>query len=84
MINTSIERMKRVMSEQFFQSASYSKELGTFLSQPHMNPKGHTSSSSGTNPSKSVRKMNVVISLRFSQEIDNQVRNPNEHYMYTH
>ena len=71
-------------TEQFFQLASSSREPGTFLSQPVVNPKGHTFSSSGANPSEFVRKLNAVISLRFGREIDNQVRNPNEPCMYPH
>ena len=42
-----------------------------------MNPKGHASSSS-CNPNEPVRKVNVVISLCFGQEFNNQLRNPNE------
>ena len=63
MINSNIERMMRMITEQFFQLASSSREPGTFPSQPEVNPKGHTSSSSGS-PSESVRKVNAVISLR--------------------
>jgi len=48
-----------------------------------VNPKGHASSSSG-NPSEPVRKVNAVISLRSSREIDNQVTNPNEPGRYPH
>jgi len=70
MINANIERMMRMMIEQFFQLASSSREPGTFPSQPEVNPKGHTSSSSG-DPSELVRKVNAVISLRSGREIDN-------------
>jgi len=49
-----------------------------------VNPKGHASSSSGANPSESVREVNAVISLRSDREIDNQVRNPNEPCRYPH
>jgi len=62
MINANMERIMRMMTEQFSELASSSKKLGTFLSQPEVNPKGHTSPSSG-NPSEPVRKVNVVISL---------------------
>jgi len=46
-----------------------------------VNPKDHASPSSG-NPNEPVRKVNAVISFHSSREIDNQVRNPNEPYMY--
>ena len=49
---------------------SSSREPSTFPSQPKVNHKGHDSSSSG-NPSEPVRKVNVVISLRFGREVDN-------------
>ena len=70
MINANMERMMRMMTEQFSKLASSSREPGTFPSHPEVNPKGHTSSSSG-NPSESVRKVNSVISLRSGREIDN-------------
>jgi len=70
MINANMETMMRMMSEQFFQLASSSREPGTFPSQPEVNPKGHASSSS-RNPSEPVRKVNAVISLHFGREIDN-------------
>ena len=63
MINANMERMIRMMAEQFFQLALSSREPCTFLSQPKVNPKGHTSPSSG-NPSELVRKVNAMISLR--------------------
>ena len=71
MISANMEKMMRMMTEQFFQLASSSKESGTFSSQPEVNPKGHTSSSSTANPSESVRKVNAVISFQSSREIDN-------------
>jgi len=58
-----LEEMMRMMIEQFSQLASSSRELGTFPSQPELNPKGHAPSSSSANPSEPVRKVNVVISL---------------------
>jgi len=75
--------MMRMTTEQFFQLALSSREPGTFPSQPEVNPKGHASSSSG-NPNELVRKVNAVISLRSSREVDNQVRNPNEPCRYPH
>ena len=62
LINANMERMMRMITEQFSQLASSSRELGTFPSQPEVNPKGHASSSSG-NPNESRRKVNTVISL---------------------
>jgi len=47
-----------------------------------VNPKGHAASSSGENPSKPVRKVNVVLSLRSGREIDNQVGITSEHCKY--
>ena len=47
-----------------------------------MNLKGHTSSSSRINLSKTLRKVHVVISLRSGQEIDSQVENSKELYKY--
>jgi len=79
-----LEEMMRMMIEQFSQLASSSRELGTFPSQPEVNPKGYTSSSWAANPNESMRKVNAVISLRSGREIDNQVRNPNEPYRYPH
>jgi len=70
MINANMKRMMRMMTEQLFQLASSSRGPATFLSQPEVNPKGHASSSS-SNPSEPVRKVNAVISLRSGQEIDN-------------
>jgi len=84
MISANMEKMMGMMTEQVSQLASSSREPGTFPSQPKVNPKGHTSSSSGGNPSEAVRKVNAVISLRSDREIDNQVRNPNEPCMYPH
>jgi len=63
MISANMEKMMRMMTEQFFQLASSSREPGTFSSQPKVNPKGHTSSSSSANPSESMRKVNAVIPL---------------------
>jgi len=83
LINANMKRMMRMMSEQFFQLASSSRKPGTFLSQPEVNPKGHASPSSG-NPREPVRKVNAVISLHSSGEVDNQVRNPNEPCRYPH
>jgi len=77
MINTNMERMMRMMTEQFFHLASSSRERGTFLSQPKVNPKGHASPSTG-NPNEPMRKVNAVISLHSGREVDNQVRNHNE------
>jgi len=84
MISANMEKMMRMMTEHFFQLASSSRESGTFPSQPEVNPKGHTSSSSGANTNESMRKVNAVISLQFGREIDNQVRNFNEPCMYPH
>jgi len=83
MINANMERMMRMITEQFSQLASSSREPGTFPSQPKVNPKCHTSSSSG-NHSESMRKVNAVISLLSGREIDNWVRNPNEPCRYPH
>jgi len=83
MINANMERMMRMMIEQFFQLASSSRKSGTFSSQPKVNFKGHTSPSSD-NPSKPVRKVSVVEYLRSGREVDNQVRNPNEPCRYPH
>ena len=63
MINANMERMMRMMTEQFFQLASSFRESGTFPSQSEVNPKGHASYSSSVNPNESVRKVNAVISL---------------------
>jgi len=82
MINANMERMMRMMTKQFSPLASPSKEPCNFPSQPEVNLKGDTSSSG--NPSEPVRKLNIVISLRYSREIDNQVRNPNETCRYPH
>jgi len=59
-------------------------EPSAFPSQPELNPRGHTSSSSTVNPSESMRKVNIVTSLRSSREIDNQVGNSNESCKYPH
>ena len=67
-----------MMIEQFYQLTSSSRELSTFLSQPEVNPKGHSPSSSSANLIEPVRKVNAVITLWSTEEIDNQVRNPNE------
>jgi len=83
MINANMEGMMRMMTEQFSQLALSSKDLGTFPSQPKVNPKGHASPSSG-NPNELVRKVNAVISLHSDREADNQVRNPNEPCRYPH
>jgi len=73
----------RMMTEQFSQLASSSRQPGTFPSQPEVNPKGHASSSSG-NPNEPVRKVNAVTSLCFDREVDNQVRNPTETCRFAH
>jgi len=83
MINANMKRMTRMMTKPFSQLASSSRKLGTFLSQPKVNPKGHTSSSSG-NPNEPVKKLNAVTSLHSGREVDNQVRNPNEPCKYPH
>jgi len=70
MINANMERMMRIMIEQFSLLASSFRKLGTFLSQPKVNPKGYASPPSG-NPSELLRKLNVVISLRPGREVDN-------------
>jgi len=62
MINVNMKRMMRMITKQFSQSASSSREPGTFPSQPKVNPKGHASPSSG-NPNEPMRKVNTVISL---------------------
>jgi len=63
MISANMKKMMQMMTEQFSQLASSSRELGAFPSQLEVNPKGHTSSSSGANPSEFVRKVNIVIYL---------------------
>ena len=63
--------MMRMIIEQFFQLASSSKEPDAFPSQLEVKSKGHASSSSGTNPSEPIRKVNAVIFLRYGREIDN-------------
>jgi len=73
----------RMMTEQFSQLVSSSREPGTFPSQLGVNSKGHTSSSSG-NPNESLRKVNAVISHYSGREIDNQVKSPNEPCRYPH
>jgi len=78
-----MDRMIGMMTEQFSQLASSSREPGTFPSQPEVNPKAHASSSLG-NPSESMRKVNAVISLYYGREIDNQVRSPNKPCRYPH
>ena len=83
MISANMEKMIRMMTEQFFKLASSSRESGTFPSQPEVNPKGHASSSSD-NPNEPVRKVNVLISLHSGREVDSQVRNPNEPCRYSH
>ena len=66
----------RMMTEQFSQLASSSREPGTFPSQPEVNPKGLVCSpSSGPSSSENVRKINAIISLRPGRKIDNQVGN---------
>jgi len=80
MINANMERMMRMMTELFSQLVSSSREPGTFPSQPEVN----ASSSFGVNPNELVRKVNAVIFLQSGQEIDYQVKNPNEPYMYPH
>ena len=47
-----------------------------------MNLKGHTSSSFSVNPSKPVRKVNAVISLRSGRKINNQVGSSHETCKY--
>jgi len=83
MINANMERMMRMMTEQFSQLASSSREPGTFPSQPEVNPKGHTFSSSG-NANEPARKVNAITTLHSGREVDNQVRNPNEPCRYPH
>jgi len=83
MINVNMERMMRMITEQFSQLASSSRELGNFPSQPEVNPKGHDSSSF-SNPNEPMRKVNVVISLCSGREVDNQVRNHNEPCRFPH
>ena len=84
MISANMEIVMRIMTEQFFQLASSSRKSSTFLSQPEVNPRENTSSSSVVNPSESVTKVNAVISLRSGRETDNQMRNPNEPCRYPH
>jgi len=74
MVNANIKKMMRMMTEQFFQLASSSKEASTFPNQPEMNPKGLVSSF-GPSTFENVRKINAIISFRSVQEIDNQVEN---------
>jgi len=83
MINANMEKMMRMMIEQFSQWASSSREPGTFPSQPEANPKGHVPSSS-SNPNEPVRKVNAVICLRSGREVDNQVRNHTEPCRFPH
>ena len=85
MVNANMEKMMRMMTEQFFQLASSSREPGTFTSQPEVNLKGLISyPSSGPTSSENVRKKNAIISLRSSQKIDDQVRNSKEPYKFPH
>jgi len=70
MISTDMERIMKMMIEQFFQLASSFREPSTFLTQPEVDPKGHASSSSG-NPNEPVKKVNAVISLRSGREANN-------------
>jgi len=83
MIYANIEKIMRMITEQFFQLASSSRKPGAFPSQPEVNPKGHASSSFD-NPKESVRKVNAVISLCSGREVDNQVRNPTEPCRFPH
>ena len=65
------KQMMRMMTEQFFQLASFSREAGTFPSQIEVNPKGLVSSPSFVpSSSENVRKKNAIISLRSGQKID--------------
>jgi len=84
MVSANMKKMMRMITEQFSQLASSSRESGTFRSQPEVNTKLHTSSSSGADPSEFVRKVNATISLQSGREIDDQVRNPNEPWMFPH
>ena len=81
MINANMETMIRIITKQFSQLAQSYREPDTFLSQ--LEVKGHASSSSG-NPNEPMRKVNAVISLHSDQEVDNQVRKPNETCSYPH
>ena len=71
MVNANMEKMMRMMTEQFFQLASSSRKPGTFPSQPEVNPKGLVSPPSGPSSSENVRKINAIISLRSGRKIDN-------------
>ena len=62
MIKANIERIMRMMTEQFVQLTSSSGKPGTFPSQPELNPKGHASSSS-SNHSEPMTKVNALITL---------------------
>ena len=72
----------RIINEQFSQLASSTGELDTFLSQLEVNPNSHASFFSRVNSSKTVRKVNAIISIRSSREIDNQVENSKKSYKY--
>jgi len=64
MVNANMEKMMRMMTKQFSQLASSSREPGIFPSQPEVNPKGLVSPpSSGPSSSENVRKINAIISL---------------------
>jgi len=84
MINADTKIMMRMMTEQFFQLGSFSKEPRAFSSQPEVNPKVHSSSSSGANPSETMKAVMTIISLQSGREIDNQVRNLNKSCIYPH
>jgi len=79
-----MEKMIRMMTKQFFKLALSSRESGTFSSKPEMNPKGHASFSSNINHNEFVSKVNAVISLRSSEEIDNQIGTSSEQSRYPH
>jgi len=63
-IHVNMERIMRMMTEQFSKLASSTRESGTVLSQLEVNPKGYASSSYEVNPSEIVRKVNAAISLK--------------------
>ena len=74
MINVNMEKMMKLMNDVFSYLASSIREPGTYSSQSKVNTKGLASSSSSRpTSSANVRKLNAVVSLRCSREINNQV-----------
>jgi len=75
MVNANMKKMTSMMTEQFFQLATFSRESGTFPSKPEMNPKG-LASSSRPSPFKN-GTINVVISLNQVERLTTEIlKNP--------